>query len=67
MRQTLEEAVREIEYLRRENEKLAIKVETFEQCFLMIRASQPPSRGGECRPDVVWELNERLRELPKDG
>lgn len=63
MKSTLEDAIREIEGLRRENEKLTIKVETFEKCFMMVRALQPQSCGSMMTPDVVYALNERLRDL----
>lgn len=65
MKQLLQAALREIDELRRDNQLLRAKVDTFERCFMMVQSLQPRSCGELSKPDICCEIQQKLRELSK--
>lgn len=57
--QMLASAVNEIKGLRRRNELMAARLETFDKCMLMLH-TQLPHQGQGMSPDLVWEIEKYL-------
>jgi hypothetical protein len=65
IKEMLDRALMEINELRRRNEILSVKVETFEQCVSMVHAEPPRRMGGAVHPDIAWEIQKHLSEAAK--
>lgn len=62
MLRIMREAAVEIRQLRRKNEVLNAKVETFEGCMVLLHAS-PPNYSVPCSPDVAYALDMQINKM----
>ena len=58
----LQQAVIEIKQLRKQNELMAARLDTFDKCMLLIH-TVPNYTGQSMSPDLVWEIESHLSGL----